>query len=82
MLSDDLLKGVRAIAEYLGPQFTSRQVYHLAEKGSIPVFRLPDSTTIYARKSELDRHFTAGSPLPTSPEPESVGDETAEREAA
>lgn len=61
MLSTDLLKGVKAIAEYLGPSFTSRQVYHLAEKASIPVFRLPGSTTIYARKSELDRRFSTNS---------------------
>ena len=58
MLSADLLKGVKAIAEYLGPAFTSRQIYHLAEKDSIPVFRLTGSTTIYARKSDLDRCFS------------------------
>lgn len=63
-LRDDLLKGVKAIAEYLGPQFTERGIYHLADTGKIPVFRLPGSTTIYARKSELDRHFSA-LPAPT-----------------
>lgn len=57
-LSDDLLKGVRAISAYLGPHFTERSVYHLAEKQALPTFRLPGSTTIYARKSELDQHFT------------------------
>lgn len=59
MLSNDLLRGVKAIAEYLGPQFTTRMIYHLVEKGALPIFRLSDSTVIYARKSELDRHFSA-----------------------
>lgn len=61
MLSEDLLKGVKAIADYLGPQFSERAVYHLVEKDSLPIFRLPDSTTIYARKSELNQHFSAAS---------------------
>lgn len=76
MLSDDLLRGVRAIADYLGPQFTPRAVYHLVEKNALPIFRLPDSTTIYARKSELDRHFSA------QVEPAAVPADDAEREAA
>lgn len=59
MLSNDLLRGASAIAEYIGSGFTARAVYHLAEKpGALPVFRLPNNTTLYARKSELDRHFT------------------------
>lgn len=58
-LSDDLLRGAPAIAEYLGPAFSARAVYHLAEKQAIPVFRLPNNTTLYARKSELDRAFKA-----------------------
>ena len=59
MISDDLLRGAPAIAEYLGPSFTARVVYHLAEKQALPVFRLPNNTTLYARKSELDRAFQA-----------------------
>lgn len=60
MLGHDLLKGARAIADYLGPQFTERGVYHLSERsGALPTFRLPGSATLYARKSELDRHFSA-----------------------
>jgi hypothetical protein len=59
VLSDDLLRGAPAIAEYLGPAFTARAIYHLAEKQAIPVFRLPNNTTLYARKSELDRAFQA-----------------------
>lgn len=58
-LSSDLLKGVKAIADYLGPDFTPKSVYHLASKAAIPTFRLPGNTTIYARKSELDRHFSS-----------------------
>jgi hypothetical protein len=68
MLSDDLLRGVKAIADYLGPQFTERSLYHLAEKGALPVFRLPGSTTIYARKSELDGHFSATTKSAEQPE--------------
>ena len=59
MLGDDILKGIKAITAYLGPQFTNKGVYYLAERGAIPVFRLPPSATIYARKSELDRHFSS-----------------------
>lgn len=59
MLSDDLLKGAGDIAAYLGPKFTPRSVYHMAEKGALPVFRLPGSNTLYGRKSELDRRFRA-----------------------
>lgn len=62
MLSDDLLRGAPAIAAHLG--ISARAVYHLDEKRAIPVFRLPNNTTLYARKSELDRHFSAGRPIP------------------
>lgn len=54
MLSFDLLRGAPAIAAYLGPNFSARAVYHLAEKQALPIFRLPNNTTLYARKSELD----------------------------
>lgn len=57
MLSQDLLRGVPAIAAHIG--MSVRTTYHLVEKGALPIFRLPNNTTIYARKSELDQHFTA-----------------------
>ena len=55
--ADDLLKGVKEIADFLGPKFSERSVYHLAEKGAIPITRLPGISTIYSRKSALRRLF-------------------------
>jgi hypothetical protein len=57
-LAADLLSGAEAIAAFLGPSFTERKVYHLAEKGSLPVFRLPGARTLYGRKSELRQTFS------------------------
>jgi len=57
-LAHDLLVGVPAIREFLGPTFTDRMVYHLVEKGSIPVIRRPGSKTIFGRKSQLRRAFS------------------------
>jgi hypothetical protein len=56
-LGDDLLKGAREIASFLGPSFTERGIFHLVEKGAIPFTRLPGTTTIYSRKSALRRAF-------------------------
>ena len=58
-LAEDLLRGVPKIAEHI--RHSPRAVHHLIEKGSIPVFRLPNNSTIYARKSELDRVFQSAS---------------------
>lgn len=58
-LADDLLAGAEAIAAFLGPSFSERRVYHLAEKGSLPVFRLPGGRTLYGRKSQIRRAFSA-----------------------
>jgi len=53
MLNTDLLCGAKAAAEYIGePQ---RTIYHLAEKGLIPVIR--KGRKLYFRKSELERAF-------------------------
>lgn len=48
-LAGDLLWGAAAIATYLG--LPRRAVYHAAQKGSLPHFRMGD--TLAARKSEL-----------------------------
>ena len=37
-LADDLLKGVKANAEYSG--LTEREIYHLAPKGKLPLFKM------------------------------------------
>lgn len=58
-LADDLLTGAGEIAEFLGPRWTERKVYHLAEKGAIPVIKLPGTRTIHSRKSLLRRAFSA-----------------------
>ena len=47
----DLLKGAKAIAEFLA--MTEKQARHRIEAGIIPVFRLPGDSTIYARRSTL-----------------------------
>jgi hypothetical protein len=49
-IGDDLLEGAEAIAEFVyGSDKERRKVYHLAQAGRIPVFRM--GNTICARKS-------------------------------
>ncbi|ACA15689.1 hypothetical protein M446_1163 [Methylobacterium sp. 4-46] len=48
----DLLYGVRAIAEHLG--VNRRQAQYLAEAGKLPVFKVGNGATIFARRSRLD----------------------------
>lgn len=51
-LSDDLLRGAGAIAEFMfGDRRKRRQVYHLAQAGQLPVFKL--GATLCARRSTL-----------------------------
>ncbi|GAB4240838.1 MAG: hypothetical protein Kow0032_28690 [Methyloligellaceae bacterium] len=52
-LADDLLKGVPEIARYTGD--SERRVYHLAERGLIPAFKI--GAKWHARKSQLDRFY-------------------------
>jgi hypothetical protein len=54
-LADDLLSGIRQIAEYLGE--SERRTEYLVERNLIPVFRL--GKRINARKSELAAALTA-----------------------
>lgn len=55
MLSDDLLNGAKAAAEYIGE--TQRAVYNMAEKGHLPCTK--KGRKLYFRKSELDAAFRA-----------------------
>jgi excisionase family DNA binding protein len=55
-LADDLLTGVEAIAAFTG--LTKREVYHLAPKGKLPVFKVGDRKWC-ARKSTLRRHIAS-----------------------
>jgi excisionase family DNA binding protein len=54
-LADDLLSGVRQIADYLGE--SERRTEYLAERGLIPVFRV--GRRVHARKSQLDAAYSA-----------------------
>jgi hypothetical protein len=53
-LADDLLDGVPAIAAFTG--WSQRQIYHLAEKGKLPLFKIGDRKW-QARKSTLRQHI-------------------------
>ena len=54
-LATDLLNGVAAIAEYTG--WSARRVYHEAERGRLPLFKLPGGRTWHGRKSTLRQHI-------------------------
>jgi lactate dehydrogenase-like 2-hydroxyacid dehydrogenase len=53
MLTDDLLEGADAIANYIGK--TTRSTYHLLAAGQLP--HVKKGRRIYARKSELEAAF-------------------------
>lgn len=53
MLSNDLLAGAKAAADYIGT--TPRIVYHLVEQGELPVIR--KCRRLYFRRSELEAAF-------------------------
>ena len=53
-LASDLLDGVTEIAKFTG--LTERRVYHLAENGLLPMFKIGDRKW-QARKSTLRRHI-------------------------
>lgn len=55
MLSDDLLTGAPAAAQFLGVR--PRVIYHLVETGNLPVIR--KGRKLFFRKSELERSFTS-----------------------
>ncbi|SOB88303.1 DNA binding domain-containing protein, excisionase family [Sphingomonas guangdongensis] len=54
-LTEDLLTGADAAAEFLG--LRPRQVYRLVEEGHLPVVR--KGRMLFFRKSELERAFTS-----------------------
>ena len=53
-LADDLLTGVEAIAAFTG--LKSREVYYLAERGKLPLFKMGERKWC-GRKSTLRRHI-------------------------
>lgn len=58
-VADDILQGADAIAAFLG--ITRRQVYHVAEKGGMPIRNIP-GLGLVARKSRLLQALDAGEP--------------------
>ncbi len=50
--ADDYVQGATAIASFLGPSWTPRQVFHARETGALPI-RKKRGIGIYAFKSEL-----------------------------
>lgn len=54
-LSEDLLAGAQAAADFIG--VGPRAIYHMAEAGQLPVIR--KGRRLYFRKSELERAFRA-----------------------
>lgn len=54
-LSEDLLTGAPAIAEYTG--WTLRRVYHLVRMKQLPIKKV--GGTLIARKSELNKALSA-----------------------
>lgn len=53
-LNDDLLVGIKAIANHLGRP--EREIYYLAEKKMLPLFRWGEKKWA-GKKSTLARHF-------------------------
>lgn len=54
-LSEDLLEGAAAAADYLG--LKPRSVYRMTESGDLPVIR--KGRKLFYRKSDLERAFQA-----------------------
>jgi hypothetical protein len=55
-LADDLLRGVKANAEFSG--LTEREIYHLAPQGKLPLFKFGDRIWC-GRKSTWRRHIAS-----------------------
>lgn len=55
MLNADLILGARGAAQYTG--LPERVIYHLVEKGNLPVIR--KGSRLFFRKSELERAFSS-----------------------
>jgi hypothetical protein len=54
-LADELLRGVPAIAKYVGE--TPRQTYEMLEDGRMPGFKTPGGRIWHAFKSTIDEHY-------------------------
>lgn len=57
MLGSDLIKGAKGVEADTNGIISARQVYHLVERGLIPVIR--KGRSMYFRRSELEAAFRA-----------------------
>ena len=58
-LSDDLLYGAAAIAEYMfGDKYSAAAIYHLAATGQLPLGKMGE--ILIGRKSTLTKHVAKG----------------------
>lgn len=60
-LHDDLLKGAKAAAEFIGAGVTPRVVYSMVESGFLPVVKhgTAKNAVLYFRKSAIRAAFSA-----------------------
>lgn len=60
-LNDDLLKGAKAAAEYIGAGVTPRIIYGMVESGFLPVVKTGPARNaiLFFRKSAIDAAFKA-----------------------
>lgn len=54
MLSEDLIRGARDAAKFTG--LSERAIYHLTEKGHLPVIR--KGRCLFYRKTDLEKSFS------------------------
>ncbi|MES2493572.1 MAG: helix-turn-helix domain-containing protein [Pseudomonadota bacterium] len=55
MLGNDLIKGAKGVEADTNGLISARQVYHMVEKGRLPVIR--KGRAMYFRRSELEEAF-------------------------
>ena len=55
MLKDDLVTGAKGASDFTG--LSARSIYHMVEKGQLPVIRR--GARYYFRKSELEAAFSS-----------------------
>lgn len=59
MLGNDLIKGAKGVETATNGVISARQVYHLVERGMLPVIR--KGRSMYFRLSELEQAFRSSS---------------------
>ncbi|WP_278376976.1 helix-turn-helix domain-containing protein [Sphingobium yanoikuyae] len=55
MISQDLVKGAKGAAAFLGPAVNANAIYHMVRTNRLPVIRMGKS--MFFRKSELEAVF-------------------------